>query len=69
MLAQAAGEWTARIEVHTPGQPPQILKGTETATMSCGGLWLVTHLEGELLGSPYEGRGTCGYDPARGTFL
>ncbi len=69
VLAQAAGEWTARIEVHTPGQPTQVSKGTETATMTCGGMWLITHLEAEVLGAPYEGRGTYGYDPARGTFL
>lgn len=69
LLARTAGKWTARIEIHTPGEPPQVSRGTETATMTCGGLWLVTHLEGEVLGKPYEGRGTYGFDPARGTFL
>ncbi len=69
ILARSIGSWTARIEIRSPGEPPRISRAVETATMECGGLWLVTEIEGEIGGAPYHGRGTYGYDPARGKYL
>ena len=69
ILAQSTGVWDARIEVRSPGESARVSRGKETATMTCGDLWLVTELNGEISGAPYHGRGTYGYDPARGKYL
>jgi hypothetical protein len=39
-------------------------KGTQTARMELGGLWLVTNMETELFGQKFSGKGLDTYDPA-----
>jgi hypothetical protein len=64
LLKQFEGTWTVTHKITMdPSQPPQESKGgTETCTMKCGGLWLVTESDGEMMGMPFHGHGIIGYD-------
>jgi hypothetical protein len=61
-----AGTWDAKVESM---MPPSTSKGTETNTLSCGGLCLVTDFKGEFAGMPFEGHGTTVYDPAKKKYV
>jgi hypothetical protein len=37
-------------------------RGTEKAELVLGGFWLATEYKGEMMGKPFTGRGTMGYD-------
>lgn len=66
-----AGTWDATVEsLMTPDGKPTTSKGTETNTVSCGGLCLVTHFKGEMMpGVVFEGHGTTAYDPAKKKYI
>ena len=61
-----AGTWDAKVDSM---MPPSTSKGTETNTLSCGGLCLVTDFKGEFGGMPFEGHGTTVYDPAKKKYV
>jgi hypothetical protein len=44
-------------------------KGTVTYKMDLGGLWLVSHLESELFGQKFTGKGLDTYDPVRKKYV
>ena len=58
-LKRYAGEWTALI--HSEGSE---MKGTSSARMECGGLWLISDFKADFGGMPFQGHGLDGYDPA-----
>lgn len=61
------GTWDAVVTVRTgPGRPPMVSKGTEVNKLLLGGLWLQSEFASEMMGTPFEGRGLFGYDPATG---
>jgi hypothetical protein len=61
------GTWDAEVTVNMgPGQPPAVSKGTEVNKMLRGGLWLQSEFASDMMGTPFEGRGLFGYDPATG---
>src|ERR1700741_3007441 len=61
-LEQLAGEWESESQMFVaPGQPPMTAKGGSTARM-IGGFWLVEENKGEIMGMPYTGILTVGYD-------
>jgi hypothetical protein len=69
VLKQLAGEWDATVESFAaPGQPPMLAKGIETGTM-VGGFWLVSDFKSEVMGQPFLGRSTLGYDPAKKKYV
>ena len=68
MLKKDVGTWDATIEMFMPGAPPAVSKGTETVTMM-GGFWQLTEFKSEMMGQPFEGRGTTGYDPAKKKYV
>ena len=69
-LKKAVGVWDATVEMfQAPGQPPEVSKGTETNTMTAGGLWLVTDFKSTMGGQPFEGHGLAGYDPAKKKYV
>lgn len=64
-LAQDVGNWDATVEEYgAPGTPPTTSKATETVTLAEGGLWIVSTYKGSFMGTPFEGHGLTGYDPA-----
>jgi hypothetical protein len=70
MLAKDVGTWDAKVESWMePGKPPTVSAGTEVTTMGPGGLWTITTFKSTMMGQPFEGHGTNGYDPAKKVFV
>ena len=44
-------------------------KGIEKNELLKGGLWLISRFEGEVVGTPFTGIGTFGYDPAEKKYV
>ena len=61
LLKKDVGTWDATVEMMFPGAPPSTSKGVETNRM-IGGLWLVTDFKSTMMGQPFQGHGTTGYD-------
>lgn len=68
-LKQLAGEWTTEGEcVGGPGQPPVKTKGSESAR-SVGGFWIHSEQKGEIMGMPFTGLLTLGYDEKKKKYV
>lgn len=67
-LQQLVGEWESEVHVFVPGQPVMTNKGTETVR-AVGGFWTVSENKGSMMGSPFTGLLTLGYDPASGKYI
>lgn len=68
-LRKLAGEWTSEGEVVAgPGQPPVKTQGSETAR-SVGGFWLHSEQKGEVMGMPFTGLLTLGYDEKKKKYV
>ena len=66
-LKQLEGEWVTEAEgVIAPDQPPIRGKGTET-TRLLGGLWAISEMKGEVMGTQMAGQMTAGKE-ASGDF-
>jgi hypothetical protein len=69
MLKGDVGVWDATVEMATaPGAPASVSKGTETNTL-VGGFWLVSRFKGDMMGQPFEGLGTTGFDPGKRKYV
>lgn len=61
------GTWDAVVKVFAePGKPPMESKAVEVNALVPGGLWLQTEFKSDMMGTPFEGRGLFGFDPATG---
>lgn len=61
-LQQLVGEWESEVEIQTEtGQPPVKSQGTESVR-SLGGFWIVAENKGNMMGTPFTGLMTLGYD-------
>jgi hypothetical protein len=68
-LQQLAGEWDADAEAFMePGKPPMKCKGTESIR-SIGGFWIVAETKSTMMGMPFTGCLTIGYDPQKERYL
>ena len=62
-LAKMAGDWTFTNTFWMgPGAPPQTSTGTMHADAVLGGRYVEHHWMGSMMGQPFEGHGTEGYD-------
>jgi hypothetical protein len=69
LLKKDVGTWDATVEMTmAPGAAPTVSKGTEVVTM-LGGFWQLSEFKSELMGQPFEGRGTVGFDPAKKKYV
>jgi hypothetical protein len=70
LLQKDVGTWDAEITLF-PGEglEPAKSKGTETCKLLNGGMWLVTHFEGEMAGMEFAGAGMFGYDPTEKKYV
>lgn len=68
VLKQDVGTWDATVEMFEPGKPPAVSKGVETSAL-LGGLWLVSDFKSEMMGQPFQGRGTVGYDTSKKKYV
>jgi len=70
MLKADVGTWDAKVEMFMePGKPPVVSPGSETNMLGGGGMWLVSHFKSEMMGQPFEGHGTFGWDPAKKAYV
>lgn len=68
-LKQDVGTWDATVEAWmTPGQPAAVSKGVDTVSM-IGGFWTVGDFKSEMMGQPFHGTGTTGFDPAKKKYV
>jgi hypothetical protein len=69
MLKKDVGTWDATVEMSaSPEMPASVSKGVEKVTM-LGGFWQLSEFQSEMMGMPFEGRGTMGFDPAKKKFV
>lgn len=62
-LARMAGDWTFTNKMWmAPDAPPAESNGTMHAEMVLGGRYVQSVWKGNMMGQPFEGRGTDGYD-------
>ena len=71
VLEMREGTWDAAVEIPMgpPGAAPHRSKGTETARLCCGGLWLLTDFKNDPGSEPFEGHGITGYDTAKKQYV
>jgi len=69
VLEMDAGTWDATVETFMPGMPPTTSKGTETNTIGCGGLCLISDFKSVTAGAPFHGHGTSAWDPAKKKYV
>jgi hypothetical protein len=70
LLELDAGTWDATVEMFmAPGSPPMTSTGTETNTIGCGGLCLISDFKSVMAGAPFHGHGTSAWDPAKKKYV
>lgn len=63
LLASKVGNWTATVSSWmAPGAPPEVGQATAVRKMALGGRVLVEEWSGNMMGMPFEGLGTSGFD-------
>lgn len=66
MLAKSDGNWKAEITMwEAPGKAPTKSTGTVTNSMIMGGRYQSSTFKGDMMGFPFEGTSTTGYDNTR----
>lgn len=69
MMASWDGTWNSEITLwEKPGAPPQKSAGTTENKMVLGGRYQESINKSTMMGMPFEGHGTLGYDNTRKTF-
>lgn len=69
LLKMEEGTWDAVIEMSPPGAPVMTSKGTEVATVGCGGLCLITKFDSDMMGMPFQGNGITTYDTSKKKYV
>ena len=70
VLEMDAGTWEATVEMFVPGAAkPEVSKGTETNTIGCSGLCLISDFKSTMMGAPFHGHGTTAWDPAKKKYV
>jgi hypothetical protein len=69
VLKKDVGTWDAKVSIFPPGGgEPVTSDGVET-NESLGDFWIVSRFEGTMMGMPFNGAGTFGYDPHEKKFI
>ena len=69
-LSAFVGDWNYHsTSWMAPGAPPMEMDGTTSYSMALGGRYLMGVHTGDMMGMPFEGRGTFGYDKAARKYL
>ena len=62
-LDHYVGSWNTKITMWmAPGQPPMTSTGSAEAKWALGGRYVESVYKGDMMGMPFEGHGTEGYD-------
>ena len=63
------GEWNEEVTMWmAPGAPPTVSKATAKNEMIMGGRYQLSKSTGTMMGMPFEGMSTVGYDNAKKQF-
>lgn len=62
------GTWKGEGKMYVPGLPASSFSGMEVNT-KLGEFWLVSKFTSEIMGLPFEGLATAGYDPQKKKFV
>ncbi|HZF09682.1 MAG TPA: DUF1579 domain-containing protein [Thermoanaerobaculia bacterium] len=69
-LQHMVGDWTYSSKMWTaPGQPAMDSKGTIHSDSILGGRYVLSVYKGDMMGQPFEGHSTDGYDNNTGKFV
>ncbi len=69
MLARYDGEWNEEVSMWmAPGAPPTMSKAVAKNEMIMGGRYQLSRAKGEMMGMPFEGMSTLGFDNAKKLF-
>lgn len=69
-LAQLEGHWKVTSKAWmAPGAEPEVSVGTSTSKMILGGRYLHERVGSQMMGMPFEGIGTTGYDNVKKTYV
>ena len=69
LLAEHAGNWKIACKFYMdPTQPPMETQATERIEM-VGDFWTVSRYETSMMGAPFVGSATLGYEPHTGKFI
>jgi hypothetical protein len=69
LLASIAGDWTFKSRMWMkPSAPPTESTGSVNYTPLFGGRYVEGQYRGDMMGTPFEGRGLMGYDNVSGLF-
>jgi hypothetical protein len=70
MMSKSVGDWKVETMMWMdPSQPPQKSTGTSHNEMIMGDRYLTTRFKGDMMGMPFEGLGTIGYDNAKKMYV
>lgn len=70
LLASEIGTWDAKVRSWPgPNVTPNVTKAVERNRMLGKSAWLISDLEGSVLGRPYEGHRVVGYDAKKKRFV
>lgn len=68
LLREHAGTWKVACKLYMePGKPPMETEAKETVEM-VGEFWTVSKYESNMMGAPFVGRATMGFEPHNGKF-
>jgi hypothetical protein len=69
LLKEHVGNWTVACKFYMePGKPPMEVPATEFVE-AVGDFWTISKYECDMMGAPYIGRATLGYDPNQKKFV
>ncbi len=70
MLTKGVGTWKMKTSFWmAPGTEPMVSEATAVSEMILGGRYLQTKISGNMMGMPFEGVSTEGYDNAANVFV
>lgn len=70
MMATWDGNWNGEVTMWMePGAPPQVSKSTATNKMIMNGLYQQSNHSGDMMGMPFTGQSTVGYDNHKKEFV
>lgn len=70
MMESWSGKWTGDVIMwQAPGAPADTMKGTAVNKMTLGGRYMTSTHNSTMMGMPFEGQSTLGYDNAKKMFV
>jgi hypothetical protein len=68
-MAKGVGTWEGEVRSYMPGAPVDTQKGKEVTKMSMNGLYQESDFSSTMMGQPFMGHSTMGYDNLRKVFV